>query len=183
MKAQLKKVTTVVTAAAKWFGVLGAHMGGLEISDVLPAEPRCRPPKPRATPPLEARVLIVIPPPREEGRAPPGALGRRGGGLRGGQEVLSSQAWSSWGPPRRAPTPLSRDSAWLPHSSHVHWKVGVGTSFCGLCGAYSICRRSPGLMEVCPRRAGTPARARQLARLMQGCHPSTNKHMGAPYAV
>ena len=183
VKAQLKRVTTVVTAAAKWFGVLGAHMDGLEISDVLLAESRCRPPKPRATPPLEARVLIVTPPPREEGRAPPGALGRRGGDLRGGQEALSSRAVSSRGPPKKASAPLSRDSAWLPHRSHVHWKVGVGTSFGSLCGAYSICRRSPALMEVCPKRAGTPARARQLARLMQGCHPSANKHMGAPCAV
>eukprot|EP00972_Heterocapsa_arctica_P042152 6214117-Heterocapsa_arctica.AAC.1 len=51
----------------------------------------------------------------------------------------------AWGPPVPPRAPITISGIPELHRSHVPWRVGTSLTFCGLCGSYSLSRRSPAL--------------------------------------
>jgi hypothetical protein len=182
----VKKASSLTTAVAKWIGRLGVHMAASGLCDyeadnrgaeqAEDQRPPARPPHPR--PPS---VLEVVRPQMALPGGPPAALRRA---PRGRSRSSSPQRdHSGWGPPAARHVPASRGGAPEMHSSHVPWRVGIGTAFCGLCGAYSQGRRSPALADPCPRRARNAAKDRHLRLLMDGRHPVTKESLGTAFPV
>ena len=182
-RLRCRAVGEIVTAAGRWFGCLGSYMSELEHSDVAPAGGGRPRPRPRQVPlSVLDRVLVVEPPPIWPVRLLGSSASRPPSSMRA--EGPAPRSIGSWGPSQRQlAAPVGPSGGWEPHSSHVHWKLGLSCSFCALCGSYSVSRRTPSLAAQCPRGCRTPAASRQLRLLMQGLHPVTKQHLGNPFAM